>query len=78
MEVRANFPLSVSGFALDTSPLKGWRKGMNSPRSAPFLTPFRGEVSSPKGETERGTSNSRCSPYAIALSLVGRDWGGGI
>ena len=41
MEVRANFPLSVSGFALDTSPLKGWRKGMNSPRSAPFLTPFR-------------------------------------
>jgi hypothetical protein len=72
MEVRANFPLSVSGFALDTSPLKGWRKGMNSPRSAPFLTPFRGRGVEPEGRDGEGDQRLEVLAKCDCPALVGR------
>jgi hypothetical protein len=73
MAAIANFPLSVSGCALDTSPPKGVEEMHElAGDRRPSSPPSGGEVSSPKGETERGTSDSRCSPNAIALPL----WGG--
>ena len=52
--VRANFLLSVSGCALNTSPLKGWRKCANLRRPAPFLAPFRGRGVEPEGRDGEG------------------------
>ena len=45
VEVRANFPLSVSGCALDTSPPKGVEEVRELAATGTFLAPSRAELS---------------------------------
>ncbi len=72
MEVRANFPLSVSGCALDTSPPRGVEEMHELAATSALPRPLQGErCRARKARRRGGTGDSRRSPYAIALPLEG-------